>query len=59
MKFEAMSLKQDVFMRLPHPTIVEIAIRGIEINSKEYFIQCFLKKELIKPFKRKFALIAI
>ncbi len=32
---------------------------GIEIDSKEYFIQCFFKKELIKQFKCKFAMIEI
>lgn len=36
--------------------LIEIAIRGIEIDSKEYFIQCFLKKELIKQLKHKFEL---
>lgn len=39
--------------------LIEIAIRGIEIDSKEYFIQCFLRKELIKQLKRKFALVKI
>lgn len=39
--------------------LIEIAIRGIEIDSKEYFIQCFLKKELIKQLKYKFALSII
>jgi len=39
--------------------LIEIAIRGIEIDSKEYFIQCFLKKELLKKLKRKFMLFEI
>ncbi len=47
---------------IPEPEfedIIEIAIRGIEIDSKEYFIKCFLKKELIKQLKHKFVLINI
>lgn len=39
--------------------LIEIGIRGIEIDSGEYFIQCFLKKELLKQLKRKFALVEI
>ncbi|GEM_PF-2313183 len=36
--------------------LIEIGIRGIEIDSNEYFIHCFLKKELMNQLKRKFQL---
>ena len=39
--------------------IVEVAMRGIEIDSKEYFIQCFLKKEHMPGLKEKFDLVEI
>lgn len=39
--------------------LIEIAIRGIEIDCKEYFIQCFLKKELVEQLKRKFVVSMI
>lgn len=37
--------------------LIEISVRGIEIRSKEYFIQCFLRKELMGRLKTKFHLI--
>ena len=37
--------------------LIEIAIRGIEIDSKEYFIQCLLRKELLGRLKTKFHLM--
>lgn len=39
--------------------VIEIAIRGIEIDEKEYFIQCYLKKELLGRLKSKFAVTEI
>lgn len=36
--------------------VVEVFIRGIEIDSKEYFIQCYLEKELLRKLKRNFML---
>lgn len=39
--------------------IIEVAMWGIEIDSKEYFIQCFLKKEYMPKLKKKFDLIEI
>lgn len=35
---------------------IEIFIRGIDIGSKEYFVRCFLKKELMPVLKKKFSL---
>lgn len=37
--------------------LIEIAIGGIEIDFKEYFIRCFLKKELLERLKGKFQLV--
>jgi len=39
--------------------IIEVAMWGIEIDSKEYFIQCFLKKEYMPELKKKFDLVEI
>ena len=35
---------------------IEICIRGIDVGSKEYFVRCFLKKELMSTLKKKFPL---
>lgn len=35
---------------------IEICIRGIDVDSKEYFVRCFLKKEWIPRLKKKFSL---
>ena len=39
--------------------IIEVAMWGIEIDSKEYFIQCFLKKEYMPELKEKFDLVEL
>ena len=39
--------------------IIEVAMWGIEIDSKEYFIQCFLKKEYMPQLNKKFDLVEI
>jgi hypothetical protein len=39
--------------------IIEVAMWGIEIDSKEYFIQCFLKKEYMHELKKQFDLIEL
>lgn len=35
---------------------IEICIRGIDVGSKEYFVRCFLKKELMPNLKKRFPL---
>ena len=39
--------------------IIEVAMWRIEIDSKEYFIQCFLKKEYMAELRKKFDLVEI
>jgi len=34
--------------------VLEIAIRGIDVDSKEYFIMIYLKKEFLKNLSRKY-----
>ena len=35
---------------------IEICIRGINVGSKEYFVRCFLKKELMSNLEKRFPL---
>ncbi len=35
---------------------IEIGIRGIDVGPKEYFVRCFLKKELMPGLRKKFSL---
>ncbi len=39
--------------------VIEVGLRGVDIGHKEYFIQCFLKKELLVDLRKKFRLIKI
>lgn len=34
--------------------LIEIGMRGIEIDSVEYFVHCYLKKELLNKLLKKF-----
>ena len=36
--------------------LIEICIRGIDIGPKEYFVRCFMKKELLPELKKKYSL---
>lgn len=36
--------------------MLEIGIRGVEIDGEEYFIHSYLKKEMLSKLRRKFLL---
>ncbi len=38
--------------------ILEIGIRNLNLNGKEYFIRLYLKKEMLEELKKKYQLIA-